>query len=347
MPTPTFTLEARRDARLLKTFREAWADAVGTGLVAYDPGGSDVEVIVIPPYRYHFLPRRATRPGAQKSPTPPPEGIRWPHSPCPFDGEEFVRVREALRLERDGRIYHVVCNHYPVTPYHFLPVRSWKEPAARLPQHLGNAQEIEDLLLLLVMSGPPHHVYFNSNRGADNSQSGSSVNHWHGQLFPLPLAPEDSAWTGAARILRSEEGLRVGRMESWPAAHLLVEGLTSETRAISEVIWREANALNDLNVAYNLEGVLLGEEGLRVFLFPRHPGPDTEVAGLGSLNPNFGGWELTGDIVIPTKEILEWIRRHPADATRLTTKRLRETTREPLTARYCVPPTVSYTARGQ
>ncbi len=327
---PTFTLEPRRNELLLKTLARCWGEALRSGLVVYDPGAADVEVLDLPPYRYHYLPKRAARPGAKKSASPPPEGLRLPHEPCPFDGDDFLRDREVLRLEREGRVYHVACNRYPVTPFHFLPVRSWKESAALLPQHLHGPDEIEDLLLLLVMAGPPHHVYFNSNRGADNSQSGSSVNHWHGQLFPLPHGPSDGAANRESKELRREDGLRVGRIPAWPAAHVLVEGLECHAKALANVIWREAKALNDLNVAYNLEGVFLSESCLRVFLFPRHPGPEADVAGLGRLNPNFGGWELTGDIVIPTKEILEWIRSHPDEATKLTSQRLRETTRAPV-----------------
>jgi hypothetical protein len=84
-----------------------------------------------------------------------------------------------------------------------------------------------------------------------------------------------------------------------------------------------------LNVAYNLEFVGLAEKQFRVFLFPRRPGGDVPVPGVGALSPNFGGWELSGDIVIPTHEIFIWCQGHPAEAARLTEGRLRDTTRTP------------------
>ncbi len=299
------------------------------GIVVYDPGAADVDVASLPPYRYHYLPSRASRPGARKDPVPPVEGIRLPHAPCPFDAEDFVRKREVARVERDGRAYHVACNRYPVTPCHFLPVRTAASPQLRLPQHLHGPEEIEDLLLLLAMAGAPYHVYFNSNRGADGSQSGSSVNHWHGQLFPLPGGVPSPLLSGKAKCLRVEEELIVGRINDWPARHVLVDGTPAGFEPMAGVLWRKARALNALNVAYNLEAFFLPDGRVRSFLFPRHPAPDVEVPGAGSLNANFGGWELTGDIVIPTKEIMAWIRQNPAEAERLTTRRLEETTREP------------------
>jgi len=328
-PRFRFQLEPQRRPDFVAVLEAGWISGLRNGIVVYDPGAPDVEIVSQPPYRYHYLPGRATRPGARKDPVPPPEGIRLPHAPCPFDGESFIRERELVRLERAGRVYHVACNRYPVTPFHFLPVRSADTPRELLPQHLHGPEEIEDLLLLLAMAGQPYRAYFNSNRGRDGSQSGSSVNHWHGQLFPLTSERGSPVLAAEHELLHREEGLRVGRVAGWPGEHILVDGRHENYAPMASVLWKVARALNDLNVAYNLEAVAFQDGRVRAFLFPRRPAPDAEVpgAGTGSLTANFGGWEMTGDIVIPTREILEWIRVNPVEAERLTTRRLRETTR--------------------
>jgi len=325
---PSFLLELGRASDLGRTLDAAWRHGLKSGLVAYDPAGGEVAIVEQPPYRYHYLPSRATRPGAHKRDAPPPEGLRLPHVACPFDDPSFVGEREVVRLERSGRVYHLVANRYPVTPFHFLPVRSADAPPGELTQHVHAPHEIEDLLLILAMTGPPYHVYFNSNRGRDDSQSGSSVNHWHGQLFPLK-GDAGGLFRASARLLRFEEGLEVGRIDPWPAHHVLVDGRPDEFTAIAEVIWREVSALNEVNSAYNLEAAFTHGDRIRAFLFPRRPAPAATVPGAGPLSSNFGGWELTGDIVIPTREILEWIAGNPRAAHELTTRRLQETTRLP------------------
>jgi hypothetical protein len=321
------SIQASFQRELRAALQSGWTSGIRSGIVVYDPGSPDVEIVSQPPYRYHYLPARAQRPGARKDTSPPAEGLRLPHAPCPFDGEDFVRDREIVRLERAGRTYHVACNRYPVTPLHFLPVRSAGATPERLPQHIHGPEEIEDLLLIAAMAGPPYRAYFNSNRGRDGSQSGSSVNHWHGQLFPIESGARSLVATAEPKLLRIEEGLRVGTVEGWPARHIVVDGSLETHAPLASVLWRETRALNELNVAYNVEIVTFRDGRLRAFLFPRSPAPDACVPGAGDLTANFGGWEMSGDIVIPTREILEWIRRNPADAERLTAKRLRETTR--------------------
>jgi hypothetical protein len=295
-------------------------------VVAYDPAAA--EKIDAPPYRYHYLPERATRPGARKDPRPPPEGIHRPHAPCPFDGEDFVREREVFLAHRSGREYHLVCNRYPVTPHHHLAVRTAAAPPSTLPQRIHAPGEIEDLLLFLVMLGKPYRFYFNSNRGADGSQSGSSVNHWHYQLFPYsPGAPSPLLAMPPAR-LRDEGPLTIGRIAGWPATHLFLDGGTDGIEAAARLIWRWLQPIHDRNAAYNVQAIALAGGRFRAFLFPRRPAPDAAVPGAGTLSADFGGWECTGDIVIPSREILEWVRARPEEARRLTEKRLRETTRE-------------------
>ncbi|MBI4603025.1 MAG: hypothetical protein HY721_13790 [Planctomycetes bacterium] len=324
---PRWPLSRGRSADLVAALAEGWRSGLETGIVVYDPAGPGVEVVDAPPYRYHHVPARATRPGARKPWPPPPEGLRLPHAPCPFDDPAFVRQREVARVEREGRTYHIVCNRYPVTPLHFLPVRSADAPPSVLPQHLHGPEEIEDMLLLLDMAGAPYRVYFNSNRGADGSQSGSSVNHWHAQLFPLPPGPASPVFEARPRVLRREGPVEVGAVDGWPARHVVVEAASERIQEVSRALWEEVRKVNDRNAAYNLEAALLPGGRVRAALFPRRHAPDREVPGAGVLSTNFGGWEMSGDIVIPTREILEWIRSHPDEARRLTTRRLEETTR--------------------
>jgi hypothetical protein len=111
---------------------------------------------------------------------------------------------------------------------------------------------------------------------------------------------------------------------------LLVEGSLREAPRAALRLWQAFQELNDLNVAYNFEVALReGGQHFRCFLFRRHPGPEVAIPGGGKLDPNFGGWELSGDIVIQTREVFDWICRNPGPAVRLTEERLRDTTRPP------------------
>ena len=326
-PRPRFNIsaEGRLEPEIASILEEGWETGLETGLVRYDPRES--ECVVAPPFRYHYLPQRAGRPGARKTPRPPPEGLRIAHAPCPFDGESFVAERELARFTREGQVYHLTANRYPVTPRHFLLVRSSSAPEAQLSQYIQAPEEVEDMLRIQAMVGPPYRAYFNSNRGADNSQSGSSLNHWHFQIFWYP-GEYDSPLLRIPAALRKEEcGLTVEEVAEWPARHILVEADHERIAQVAQVLWKRVRRLNDLNVAYNVEVVPLGGSRFRAFLFARHPGPDRVLPGAGSLSADFGGWELSGDIVIPTVEVLQWIRDHPGEATRLTAERLEETTR--------------------
>jgi hypothetical protein len=302
-----------------------WEAHLASGLVVYDPARA--RILSIPPFRYHYLPERASRPGSSAPSVPPPEGIHRPHAPCPFDADDFVAQREIARAERDARTYHLVANRYPVTPMHFLGVRAAAAPGERLCQHLHGPEEVEDMILLLDKLRFPCRVYFNSNRGADLSQSGSSVNHWHFQLFPYPQHRPSAFHQGRVESLGIDEGVRVARVAEWPACHVFVECSLQDFRAAARWIWRRILPIHELNVAYNLELLEPADGILRACLFPRAPGPDVDIPGCGALSSNFGGWELSGDMVIPSSAMMDWIEAHPDEATQITRERLRATTR--------------------
>jgi hypothetical protein len=344
---PGFVLGEERRGELPRVLEAGWQRSLESGLVIYDPAGSDVEVVSVPPYRYRHLPKRASRPGARKPDRPPAEGLHLEHVHCPFDDDDFAAKRELAHIERQGRYYHVVANRYPVTPRHFLPVRARDAPATQLRQHFHGPEEIEDLVLLLDILGAPYHVYFNSTQGADGSQSGSSVNHWHGQVFPLPGALEQPLFTAKPRELRTEESLLVGRIDDWAAHHVTIDADPRKRRALAHVLWREVQEVQNRNWAFNFEAALYPDGRMRAFLFPRRPAPAAVVreveavasvhsetgagarAGAGVWSANFGGWELTGDLVVPTRQLLDWIRAKPAEANALTARRLEESTRPP------------------
>lgn len=317
-------LSARRLAALARALDAAWSRGLRHGIVAYDPAATPP--VSLPPYRFHYLPGRATRPGAGRAAPPPLEGLRLPHEPCPFDGPDFVSLRGIASFGRGGRTYHLTCNRYPVTARHFLLVRDGKAAAGALPQYIQGPEELEDLLLFLAMVGPPYRVYFNSNRGADGSQSGSSVNHWHFQTFPLQGHRLPPLQRLEHETVDERDGVSVRRAAAWPARHVVLEASKGRLEALAHQLWSRFRRLNALNVAYNLEVVEVEDAGLRAYLFPRRPAPDLEIPGAGSWSANFGGWELSGDIVVPTSGILEWLRAHGRDAVRLTDARLRDTT---------------------
>jgi len=258
-------------------------------------------------FRCHFLPGRGDRPGADAPKGR--EGLLRPHEPCPFDGEGFVRERELCRLARGGREYHLVANRFPVFPEHFVAVRPDGAPASTLSQHLSGTRDIEDIVAFLRAAGPRYRAYFNSNPGADGSRSGSSVNHWHFQLFAYP-------WERTPLEERAGE---------WPARHLAVED--GDPSRLAGAAWRLVERIHALDAAYNIEARELSDGRLRAVVFARRPAPDREVPGAGTLSSNFGGCEMSGDLVLSSRPLLEWHARHPEAAERLSEERLRETTR--------------------
>ncbi|MGQ9589332.1 MAG: hypothetical protein ACUVYA_03445 [Planctomycetota bacterium] len=298
----------------------AWREAVERGLVLYDP--SRTERFESGPFRFHLFPERASRPGATR---PTAGGLRSPHEPCPFDGEDFALEREFARLERGGRAYHLAANRYPIAPRHFIGVRSASSPG--LSQCVQSAEEVEDMLLAAEALGAEYRVHFNSNPGRDGSQSGSSVNHWHFQAFAYPS--EFSPGISGAEIALgpSEDGVRAGPVRAGPARAFALEAEPNAFRRAAEVLWERIARLTASEAAYNLEVRRL-PHGFRALLFARRPAPDLEIPGAGILSANFGGWELSGDIVIPTRPVFAWLRAHPEEAAELLRRRLAESTRE-------------------
>jgi len=82
--------------------------------------------------------------------------------------------------------------------------------------------------------------------------------------------------------------------------------------------------------AYNLEVSPRETGDLVVILFPRAPIADIRIPSIGTLPGNFGGYELSGSVVVPGKEIFDWIRNHPQEAVDLTLERLRAGTTWPI-----------------
>jgi hypothetical protein len=327
----TLALENRFSPALVALLERGWEKQLSAGIVEYDPAAA--LSFSLPPYSYHCLPERARRPrsGAGERAPPPSEGVRLRHAPCAFDSPEFEAERGIGRVGRYARGYILACNRYPVTRLHSLAIRLPSEPEATLPQCLQGGAELEDILILLVMLGPPFRSYFNSNRGADGSFSGSSVNHWHIQIFPYFPDSPSTLLSAPAETHTLEDGVRVGEVPSWPAAHLFVEAGPERTRAAAVRLWQEIEVLNRLGAAYNLEAVALGDGRYRAFLFPRRPAPPIAIDGLGVLSSNIGGCELSGHLVVPSRDLFEWLRARPAEANAITTRRLRETTRRPVT----------------
>lgn len=345
---PPTAERARASSGSFASFLErAWSSALRGGTLAYDPALA--ERFEASPFRFHYLPARTARPGARTDAPPPPEGLRLPHAPCPFDAPGFVQEREIARLEVDGRPYHLTANRFPVTPLHFLVIRPVDAAAETLPQCVHGPEEMEDIFAVLREAGAPYRAYFNSNRGADDSRSGSSVNHWHFQIFRYPpevssgfrdgtlrdgtpaclQAGPDGPPAAGERHEGAGAGIALGEIPGWPASHLTIEGGFERARTASEVLWQRLRRLNDIGVAYNLEVEAREHGAFRASLFARRPGPELAIPGAGRLSPNFGGWELTGDIVVPTRKIFDWIRAHPDEAARRTVERLRQTTRPP------------------
>ncbi|MEM7233956.1 MAG: hypothetical protein AAF517_17390 [Planctomycetota bacterium] len=284
-------------------------------------------------FRCLFLPGRAQRPQISGAKPRSNEvlGLRRSHGPCPFDGPEFVRDREVLRLIGDDARYHVVRNHFPVVPRHYLIVRPSDDPAELLPQCLHSAAEIRDVFRFLVALGPSYRLYFNSNAGGDGSHSGSSVNHWHWQFFEYPFVstPFDRVgaenWPGACLALSAEiepEKSPASGTSDTPAD---VSSATAESK-LATAIWRALEIIHERDCAYNVEAYLVSPDVLRVILFPRAPGSAIDVPGVGTFPPEFGGNQLRGDFVLTDRELFDWSCQNPDEVDRIMEARLRETT---------------------
>ena len=323
---PTFALEAEHsDDALVSLLTAGWEAHLREGVVAYDP--ATAACWDTPPFRYHCVPERQWRPKTDPEAPPHPEGLSRPHVVCPFDSEEFVSLRVLAHVAREGRRYMIACNKFPVTARHFLAIRTPDAPAETLSQRIHGPEELEDLVLLLTLLGAPFHCYFNSNRGADGSAAGSSVNHWHVQFLSY-FEASSSRLMEPPLWRREERGVRVGAVQDWPARHVLVEAAATDVRPACAVIWKGLEHLSAGHVAYNLEAAPTTDGRFRLFLFPRRYAPPTYFGPAGALSCDIGGCELGGHFVLPQTEIFDWIRAHPEKAHDLSYRRLAESTRE-------------------
>jgi hypothetical protein len=307
---PTLRGAARDVAALLE---DGWAGGLRRGAIAYDP--AEVETFSAPPFDFLLLPGRETRP------RPPAHevqgGLRRPHAACPFDEREFLDEREVVRAVRLGRAYHVALNKFPVLPLHYLAIRPINCPPETLPQRLCDEREIEDMILLAGVLGPPYRFFFNSNRGGDGSTSGSSVNHWHFQIFPT----DHGIILRPPRIQAVEQGVEVGEIPDWPARHRLYR--SRDTAALARAIWRDLASIDARDAAYNLE-IGPGADALfTALLFPRAPVGGQAIPGIGTLSGDFGGFELSGNVVVSVRKLFDWVRAHPARAVGMVTARMR------------------------
>ncbi len=312
-------VESGPDRSLPPLLEEGWSAGLAGGAISYDP--DEVEPLVLPPFTFHHLPGRESRP--RSAIRGPIDGLRRPHSPCPFDVPEFLEKREVLRARGAGRLYHVALNKYPVRRLHYLAIRPAGDPPATLPQRLIGAGEIEDMLRLAASLGHPWRLFFNSNRGADGSRSGSSVNHWHFQVFP----DESIILARAPRIEGASGGVEIGRIPDWPARHRLYR--SRDGAALAEAVWGDVARIDALDRAYNLEVAPRAEGDLVAALFPRAPTADLELPGAGTLSGDFGGFELSGSVVVPSRPIFEWVQSHPEESAALVRERMRAGTRQP------------------
>ena len=90
------------------------------------------------------------------------------------------------------------------------------------------------------------------------------------------------------------------------------------------------DGINRLDIAYNLE-ISPREDGrLVVALFPRAPSAELALPGGGSLSADFGGFELTGGVVVPNRRLFEWVRSRPGESAALIRERMRAGTVWPL-----------------
>jgi len=308
------------DPRLRSALEAGWKSGLDRGVLAYDP--LEVEVFEVPPLRFYCLPGRETRPRIA-----PPLGeshsLRRPHTACPFDGGEFIKRREVLRARRGNRLYHLTINKFPVMPLHFLAVRPADDPAESLPQRLQGPGEIEDMMLLAERLGPPYHFFFNSNQGADGSRSGSSVNHWHFQIFP----DERLVTRRPPEILGREGGVETGRIADWPACHRL--RISKDAQALAEEVWKDVQRVDAADRAYNLQLTPWKEGDLLAVLFPRAPVGDEILPGGLTVSGDFGGFELTGGVALSSREVFGWVKAHPGEAKALIFERMARSTREP------------------
>lgn len=314
-------LSLEHDRELGARIEERWNEIFARGEVAYDP--ADARVFRFRQFLYHYIPGRSSRPGANVALSP--LGLKRPHTPGPFDDIPALEAREVLHPRRESRDYFLIANKFPVKRLHLLLVRDPREDAATLPQRLFGPAEIEDALRLARGLGPEYRSFFNSNSGADGSSSGSTVNHWHFQILPHGGGAFEQLFLehrGPAPL-----GPEAGRLPAWEIPHVLHHG--TDLPALATAIWPAVERVTELGCAYNLEIAVGGPDGhTAVALFARAPLPPTTIPGFGEFSNRYGGWELSGDVVIYDEDVFDWICEHPEEADALAWRRLRDGTRD-------------------
>jgi hypothetical protein len=311
-------LDALADAGLAAELEGEWWRVFRAGEVAYDPGERSTRALE--PFWFHYIPGRDRRPNARGD--SPLHGLRRAHTPCPFDDNDALRAREVARFGRDGRAYRLITNRYPVARSHFLLVRDAGASPVTLPQCIAGPAEVEDALLLARATGPGLRFYFNSNSGGDRSFSGSTVNHWHFHVFPNPHGP---LWD-LAQTPATGGGATCGKLAGWDVPHRYYRGFAPVE--VARETWDDLQSLLGLDIAYNLELIAAADGSVAAALFPRAPIEDVDIPGVGSLPGRFGGWELSGDVVVYTRAVFDWVGEHGAAAVELAWRRLRSGTRD-------------------
>lgn len=304
---------------LRELLAQHWQRLLDSGFITYDP--SRALSFRAGALAFHFVAGRAKRPRPHHD---KPPGLRVPHSKCPFDDPEALRVREVSLYERSDRLYHVGVNRFPVKHLHHLIVRSPLAPEDTLPQCLFGPDEIEDMLLFATALGPGYRFYFNSNQGRDRSHSGSSINHWHFHFFPLSGGPLEL--TTDSDVPRS--GVQVGSVPDWGVPHRVYRSCSPGL--LARTVWRDLERVVALDVAFNFEFFVSESDcsGLSLALYVRRPLDPVPVADVGALSNLYGGIELSGHVILYEEEVYRWLSEHPRDAEALAWKRLRAGTRD-------------------
>ncbi len=319
---PPKELLGHRDPALLQELEEGWKRVLQAGGIEYDP--IHAERLRCGNLRFHFIPGRESRPNAGGSAAV--HALRAPHVPCPFDLPETIAEREVIRFHRDDRTYHLIANRFPVAPMHFLLVRESGAPAETLPQCLLGPEEIEDALRLSRSLGPSIRFYFNSNASRDGSSSGSTVNHWHFQLFPLDTGAVVNLLRQPRRAVELDAVER-GPLPGWDVPNRYHRG--DDLGAVARSLWEDVERAIELGAAYNVEIVAADrDETVIAILYARAPLDVVEIPGIGTIPCRFGGWEVQGDVVIDDEAVFTWARENPKEAGELAWKRLAASVRD-------------------
>lgn len=316
-------IDGCRDPQVLESLETGWEKVLQKGGLEYIP--PQEQPISEGPFQFQFLPHRLQRPVSMGRRTEN-RGLLTPHQTCPFEEHGVLEIREVLRFSRAERTYHILANKFPVKRHHYLSVRSSDAPLDTLPQCIHSASELEDMLLLCRTIGPPFRFFFNSNSGADGSDSGSSINHWHFQLFPNSGDILEEYTSGSRDVSKQKSAASQTRIKDWNAPHRLY--ISSDASLLALHLWEDVKKAIELDSAFTL-AMAVGESGtLATLFFARSPIKPPKFDGFGQLPAKFGGFELTGAVVIYEHESFKWIQANPGAAVDLAWARLQEGTRE-------------------